>query len=152
MYLHNIHAWSHSLIEQIFTRFHEYAFMCANLLQSYLTLCDLVDYNPFRLLSVHGILQARILELVAMPSSRGSSQLKDRTHISCIDRRVLYHQCHLGSPIKSVKWGKKNRYVGLQSFMFLYTSFCSSVLIFFKVIGILPIISLSNQMKLFFFF
>ena len=29
--------------------------------------------------SVHGILQARILEWVAMPSSRGSSQLRDRT-------------------------------------------------------------------------
>ena len=124
--------------------------MCANLLQSYLTLCDLVDYSPSRLLSVHGILQARILELVAMPSSRGSSQLRDQTHISCIVRRVLYRQCHLGSPIKSVTVSKKNRYLGLQSFRFLYTSFWSSVLIFFKVTGILPIISLSNQMKLFF--
>ena len=34
--------------------------------------------------SVHGILQARILEWVAMPSSRGSSQPRDQTHISCI--------------------------------------------------------------------
>ena len=126
--------------------------MYANLLQSYLTLCDPVDCSPFRLLSVHGILQARILELVAMPSSRGSSQPRDRTCISCIDRRVLYCQCHLGSPIKSVAVSKKNRYLGLQNFMFLYTSFCSSVLIFFKVIGILPIIFLSNHMKLFFFF
>ena len=33
--------------------------------------------------SVHGILQARILEWVAMPSSRGSSQCKDWTHVSC---------------------------------------------------------------------
>ena len=31
-----------------------------------------------------GILQARILEWVAMPSSRGSSQLRDQTRISCI--------------------------------------------------------------------
>ena len=31
-----------------------------------------------------GILQARILEWVAMPSSRGSSQPKDRTQVSCI--------------------------------------------------------------------
>ena len=31
-----------------------------------------------------GILQARILEWVAMPSSKGSSQPRDRTHISCI--------------------------------------------------------------------
>ena len=31
-----------------------------------------------------GILQARILEWVAMPSSRGSSQARDRTQVSCI--------------------------------------------------------------------
>ena len=41
--------------------------------------------------SVHGILQARILEWVAMPSSRGSSQPKDQTHDSCIGRQVLYN-------------------------------------------------------------
>ena len=34
--------------------------------------------------SVHGILQARILEWVAMPSSRGSSQPRDWTCISCL--------------------------------------------------------------------
>ena len=34
--------------------------------------------------SVHGILQARILEWVAMPSSRGSSQLRDHTWVSHI--------------------------------------------------------------------
>ena len=34
--------------------------------------------------SVHGILQARILEWVAMPSSRGSSWPRDWTHVSCI--------------------------------------------------------------------
>ena len=34
--------------------------------------------------SVHGILQARILEWVAMPSSRGSSRLRDWTGISCL--------------------------------------------------------------------
>ena len=34
--------------------------------------------------SAHGILQARILEWVAMPSSRGSSRPRDRTWVSCI--------------------------------------------------------------------
>ena len=34
--------------------------------------------------SVHEILQARVPESVAMPSSRGSSQPRDRTHVSCI--------------------------------------------------------------------
>ena len=41
--------------------------------------------------SVHGIFQARILEWVAISSSRGSSQPRDQTHISCIDRWLLYH-------------------------------------------------------------
>ena len=36
-----------------------------------------------------GILQARILEWVAMPSSRGSSQPRDQTHISCIAGRFF---------------------------------------------------------------
>ena len=42
------------------------------------TLCDATDYT------VHGILQARILEWVAFPFSRGWSQLRDRTQVSCI--------------------------------------------------------------------
>ena len=45
---------------------------CARLLQSCLTLMDPVDCSPPGS-SVHGILQGRILEWVAMPSSRGSS-------------------------------------------------------------------------------
>ena len=40
--------------------------------------------------SVHGISQARILEWIAIHLSRGSSQLRDRTHVSCIDRQILY--------------------------------------------------------------
>ena len=65
----------------------------AKLLQLCLTLCDPVDCNPPGS-SVHGILQARILEWVAMPSSRGSSQPRDWTHVSCIScigRHILYH-------------------------------------------------------------
>ena len=38
-----------------------------------------------------GFFQARILEHVAISSSRGSSQHRDWTHISCIDRQVVYH-------------------------------------------------------------
>ena len=63
------------------------------------TLCQPMDYSPPGS-SVHGILQARILEWVAMPSSRGSSQPRDWTcvsYISCIGRQVLYHLRHLGS-------------------------------------------------------
>ena len=38
-----------------------------------------------------GILQARILEWVAISFSRGSSQPRDRTWVSCISRQILYH-------------------------------------------------------------
>ena len=40
--------------------------------------------------SVHGVSQARILEWIAIHLSRGSSQLRGRTHISRIDRQILY--------------------------------------------------------------
>ena len=46
--------------------------------QSCLTLCDPMDY------AAHGILQARILERVAFPFSRGSSQPRNWTRVSCI--------------------------------------------------------------------
>ena len=61
--------------------------------QSCLTLCDLMDCSPPGS-SVHGISQARILEWVAISFSRGSSQPRDGTHVSCIsytDRQLLYH-------------------------------------------------------------
>ena len=50
--------------------------------------------NPLPGFSVHGIFQARILEQVAISSSRGSSWPRDRTHISfisCIGRQIFYH-------------------------------------------------------------
>ena len=61
------------------------------LLQSCPTLCDTMDYS-LPGLSVHEILPVRILEWIAMPSSRGSSQPRDQTHVSyfsCIDRWIL---------------------------------------------------------------
>ena len=54
----------------------------AKSLQSYPTPCDRIDCSPPGS-SVHEILQARILEWVAMTSSRGSSQPMDQTQVSC---------------------------------------------------------------------
>ena len=45
-------------------------------------LCDSMDYT------VHGILQARILEWVAVPFSRGPSQHRDQTQVSHITGRL----------------------------------------------------------------
>ena len=42
--------------------------------------------------SVYGISQARILEWVAISYSKGSSQPRDQTYISCISRWILYHR------------------------------------------------------------
>ena len=47
------------------------------------TLCDSMDYSPPGS-SVHGILQARILEWIAIPFSKGSSHPRDRAWVSCI--------------------------------------------------------------------
>ena len=47
------------------------------------TPCDPMDDSPSGP-SIHGILQARILEWVAIPFCRGSSQPKDQTWVSCI--------------------------------------------------------------------
>ena len=75
--------------------------VCAKSFLSCWTLCHPVDcILPGS--SVHGILRARMLEWVAMASSRGSSRPRDCTYISfisCIGRQVLYHYHHLGSPL-----------------------------------------------------
>ena len=56
--------------------------------QSCPTLCDPMDCSPPGS-SVHGILQARILEWVAMSFSRGSSQPRDWTWVSCTAGRFF---------------------------------------------------------------
>ena len=66
--------------------------------QSCATLCDPMDWSP-PAFSVHGILQARKLEWVAFPFSRGSSWLRDRTQVSCIAGR-----CFTGWATREVPW------------------------------------------------
>ena len=59
--------------------------------QSCLTLCNPMGYSPPGA-SIHGVFQARILEWVAIPFSRGSSQSRDQTHVSsifCIGKHSL---------------------------------------------------------------
>ena len=72
----------------------------AKSLQSCPTLCDPMDCSSPGS-SVHGILQARILEWVAVPSSRGSSPPRVWTrisYVSCIGRRVLLPRVSPGKP------------------------------------------------------
>ena len=56
--------------------------------QSCPTLCNPTDYS-LQGTSVHGILQARILKWVAIPFSRGSSQPRDWTCVSCMAGRFF---------------------------------------------------------------
>ena len=62
--------------------------LCALVAQSHPTLCDPMD-SSLPGSSVHGILQARILEWVDIFFSRGSSQPRDRTQVSCIAGRFF---------------------------------------------------------------
>ena len=59
-----------------------------NVAWSHLALCNPMDYS-LPGFSVHGILQARIVEWVAVPSSRGSSWPRDWTQVSCIAGRFF---------------------------------------------------------------
>ena len=59
--------------------------------------------------SVHGTLQARILKWVAMPSSRGSSQLRDRTWLFCIS-------CIAGGFFNTEPLGKPDKLTGIWKF------------------------------------
>ena len=75
----SIYSFSHLFIYSCVLFFNKCA--CAKLLHSCLALCDPMDCNPPGF-SISGILQTRILEWVAMPSSRGCFQLRD--HVSCL--------------------------------------------------------------------
>ena len=69
---------------------YHYHYSCACSVTSVMmTFCDPMDSSPMGS-SVHGILPARILEWITMPSSRGSSPIKGRT-------RVSYFSCIVGS-------------------------------------------------------
>ena len=88
----------HSFIYSIFT------YVCVLVPQLCLTLCDLMDCSPPGS-SVHEILQARILEWVAIPFSRGSSCLTQGSNPGfphC--RKILYHLSHYGEFLLAKQW------------------------------------------------
>ena len=78
---------------------------CCLVGKSCLILCNIMDCSPTAF-SVHGVFQARILEWVAIPSSRESLQPRNQTHVSClscIGRWILYHYT-------TREWIPQNRY------------------------------------------
>ena len=129
--------------------------------QSCLTLCGPMDCNPPGT-SVHGILQERILEWVAVPSSRGSSKPRDGTQVSHIAGRFFTVWATREAPlIKAVflKWRfpetrayyenvhTKSDHVAklfleiwkLRIYLNVFMSFSPSLLPFFPLFPSLPI-------------
>ena len=77
--------------------------------------CDHMDHGAPGF-SIHGILQARALEWVAMPFSRGSFQPRSQTHasyVSCIDRWVFL--APPGKPLVFRQWTKLYRLLKLHT-------------------------------------
>ena len=72
---------------------------CEKNTQSCPTPCDPMDYK------VHGILRASMLEWLAFPFPRGSSQLRDQTQVSCIAGRFFISQ--VTSWTKKESWKSK---------------------------------------------
>ena len=74
--------------EAILISLNWHVYVVVQLLSS-LQLCDPLDCSPPGS-SLHGILQARVLEWVALSFFRGSSQPRDQTCVSFIGRQILY--------------------------------------------------------------
>ena len=88
--------------------------------QSCLTLCDPVDCSPPGS-SVHGILQASVLEWVAISFSRGSSQPRDRTRVSCIADRCFILWATREVPIPATAKPKAGGGPGINGLVLLET-------------------------------
>ena len=89
----HITFWAYVLISSNLVRTWQLCFSgcCRLVAKSYETLCDPMDPSPSGS-SVHGIPQARILEWIAMPSSRGSSRPRVWTWVSRTAGRFFYWQ------------------------------------------------------------
>ena len=82
--------------------------------------------------SVHGILQARILEWVAISFSRGSSQPRDRTWVYLHCRQMLYPLSHQDTYIYFLlsKWFKMGLYITRKHFWILIHMATNDLIIF----------------------
>ena len=88
IFLWNLHtvfqfSWPHQFSFPPTLYLVPFSVCCAQSLQSCATLCDPTDCSPLGS-SVHRILQARIVEWVAISYSKGSSRPRDQTCVSCI--------------------------------------------------------------------
>ena len=105
--------------------------MSAKLLQLCPTLCDLMDCSSPGS-SVHGILQARIRKWIPCPplGDLPNPGTEPASHVSCTDRRVLYHYHHLGLEVTLKPATIVNRYtvlISLVSWSTLWSAFSNKI-------------------------
>ena len=95
--------------------------------QSCSTLCDPMDWSlPGS--SVNGIFQSRVLEWVAMPSSRGSSQPRDQTQVSHIAGRCFTIWATREADEDVINTVKKNRFAQRKCSSALYKQLTKEML------------------------
>ena len=111
-----------------------------------LTLCDPMDYSPPGS-SVDGILQARILEWVAIRFSRGSSQSRDWTLVSCIAGRFFTIWATRESRLKD--FGKSHFFYSLASYLY---STCYCCFFFPSFLILINCSALSPSIHIFLYF
>ena len=81
------------------------SYLKVKVVQSCTTLFDPIDYT------VRAILQARILEWVAFPSSRGSSQPRNQSGVSCIAGRFFTNGAIREVPFLHSRWLRKQQFL-----------------------------------------
>ena len=95
--------------------------------QSCPTICEPRDFIPPGS-SVNGILQARILEWVAISTSRGFSWPRDWNCVSCIGMWILYHWATcLPHDIAIILLKKMKAYVHIDIYANAYSSFICNI-------------------------
>ena len=99
-------------------------------------MCVWKSLSRVQLFTVHGILQARILEWVAFPFSRGSSQPRDQTQVSCVTDGIF------------TSWATKKltvNYYGwhITKYFYMYHLIDSSQLLLGTMVSHLPEVSTS---------
>ena len=113
------------LVQLIFTATTGSSVAAVLVSQSCPTLCDPMNCSPPGS-SIHGILQARILEWIAIPFSRGSSWPRDQTQVSCTAGR-FFTIWATGKILKHRTIPRFLTFLQWHSSIYISTSFCYSI-------------------------
>ena len=103
-------------------------------------LCDPMDYSP-PVSSVHGILQKRTLEWVAISFSKGSSHLRDWTWVSDLEGRF----CTTGPPWKPINYTATG-WTLAPSLIFVSTAICLCILTLHSFLCFLKVLFFSHRL------